>query len=392
MNNERRYMRIWKLLYLIGHGYIERKFKFIHDKLAPGGACLVVSNHVTNWDPMLVALSFPDNNLHFVASEHLFRMGWISKLICYLVAPIARRKGSSGLDTAMNSLRTIKAGGSVCLFAEGECTWDGCSAGIVSSTGTLARASGAPLVTYRLEGGYFSMPRWGDGRVRRGGMRGHVVNVYSPEQLRKMKPDEITAAINRDIYEDAWARQRAHMAPYPGKNLAEGIESALFMCPACERVGTLTGEGDRVKCTCGLDVALNKYGFFEPAQPFETICEWDRWQLKQLAAGNFGHGDELFSDDGVVISEVRADHTMAQLPGRRISLRDAVMTVGDMLFGLDTVSDMAVVRTNRLIFTHGDRYYEVKAGRKACLRKYFAAWKSRRERADADGGARRNAQ
>ena len=145
MNNERRYIRIWKLLYLIGHGYIERKFKFNHDKASPGRACLVVSNHVTNWDPMLVALSFPDANLHFVASEHLFRMGWISKLICFLVAPIARRKGSSGLDTAMNSLRTLKAGGSVCLFAEGECSWDGCSANIVSSTGTLARASGAPL-------------------------------------------------------------------------------------------------------------------------------------------------------------------------------------------------------------------------------------------------------
>lgn len=385
-------MRIWKLLYLIGHGYIERKFKFTHDKAAPGGACLVVSNHVTNWDPMLVALSFPDNNLHFVASEHLFRMGWISKLICFLVAPIARRKGSSGLDAAMNSLRTIKAGGSVCLFAEGECTWDGCSADIISSTGTLARASGAPLVTYRLEGGYLSMPRWGDGRVRRGGMRGHVVNIYSPEQLRKMKPDEITAAINRDIYEDAWARQRADMAPYHGKNLAGGIERALFICPVCGRVGTLAGEDNRVKCSCGLDVVLNEYGFFEPAQPFETIREWDLWQLKQLAEGNFSHGGEMFSDDGVIISEVRADHTMTRLPGGRISLKDAVMAVGDMLFNLDTVSDMAVVRTNRLIFTHGDRYYEVKARNRACLRKYFAAWKSHRERAEADSGSQRDAQ
>ena len=389
MNKERRYMRIWKLLYLIGHGYIERKFKFTHDKASTGGACLVVSNHVTNWDPMLVALSFPDNNLHFVASEHLFRMGWISKLICFLVAPIARRKGSTGLDTAMSSLRTLKAGGSVCLFAEGECTWDGCSANIVSSTGTLARASGAPLVTYRLEGGYFSMPRWGDGMVRRGGMRGHVVNIYSPEQLRGMKPDEITAAINRDIYEDAWARQRSDMTPYPGRNLAVGIEGALFMCPACRRVGTLAGEGDQVKCSCGLNMSLNEYGFFEPAQPFETICEWDRWQLKQLADGNFEHAGELFSDDGVEFSEVRAAHCITRLPGGLISLRDAVMAVGDMAFELDAVSDMAVVRTNRLMFTHGDRYYEVKASGRTCIRKYYAAWKSRRERAETSGSAQR---
>lgn len=86
---------------------------------------------------------------------------------------------------------------------------------------------------------------------------------------------------------------------------------------------------------------------------------------------------------------MRADHSVARLPGGRISLRDAVMAVGDMAFELDAVSDMAVVRTNRLMFTYGDRYYEVKASGRMCIRKYYAAWKSRRERAETSGSAQR---
>ena len=76
-----------------------------------------------------------------------------------------------------------------------------------SNTGKLVRNSGATLVTYRLEGNYLSAPRWGKG-TRRGKINARLVGVYPPEELKKMKPDEITALINKDIFEDAWERQK----------------------------------------------------------------------------------------------------------------------------------------------------------------------------------------
>lgn len=373
IKRERHYLRMWKLLYFIGHRFLVIRFKFKHDRIYPGKSCLVVSNHVTNWDPMLLAMSFPRNNLHFVASEHLFRLP-AAKLINYLASLIARRKGSSGLDTAMSCLRKIRAGGSVCIFAEGECTWDGRSIDIFASTGTLAKICGAPLVTYRLEGGYFSLPRWSNG-LRRGKMRGHMVNIYQPEQLRNMKPEEINELINRDIYEDAWERQRTEMIPYRSKKRAECIDGALFLCPSCRRVGTIKGQGCRVTCECGLDIGINEYGFFEPAQPFETIRDWDKWQHEALAKGDFVYGEEVFADEGVILAEVKDDHSMDQLAEGRLSLRGREMIIGNYIFPLHEILDLAVVRTNRLIFTFRDKYYELRQGDPAHLRKYFSAWR-----------------
>ena len=43
-----------------------------------------------------------------------------------------------------------------------------------------------------------------------------------------MKPDEVTAIINRDLDEDAWARQKEEKIAFKGKNLAE-----IFIVSSC---------------------------------------------------------------------------------------------------------------------------------------------------------------
>lgn len=373
MRSEKFYLRIWKTLYFVGHRFLVTKFNFSHDKVTEQGPFIVVSNHVTNWDPLLVAMSFPKNNLHYVASEHLFRMGFVSKLINFLVAPISRRKGTSGLDTAMNSLRTLRAGGSVCIFGEGECTWDGRSVDIVASTGTLARASGAKLVTYRLEGGYFTFPRWGL-EQRRGKMRGHVVNIYEPEQLKAMRPDAITAMINKDIYEDAQARQDVEKVRYRGKKRAENLETVLFMCPKCKKIGMLKSSGSHFGCECGLSMEFTEYGRFEPASPFGTIGEWDAWQHEMLRSGEYAHGEDSFADDGVALNEVSDDHDVNEVYRGKLTLKQGALHIGEYVFELRNIPNMAIVRTNRLFFDYDGKYYELRAFEPRCLRKYRSAW------------------
>lgn len=74
-------------------------------------------------------------------------------------------------------------------------------------------------MTYRFEGAFLTAPRWGKG-VRKGRMRGHIVNIYTPEQLKDMSPEEITEAINRDIYEDAWSRQKQEPTVFRTRRMA----------------------------------------------------------------------------------------------------------------------------------------------------------------------------
>jgi hypothetical protein len=70
-------------------------------------------------------------------------------------------------------------------------------------------------------------------------MRGYVVNVYSPEQLKTMSPEEVNQRIREDIMEDAFDRQLTMPYRYKGKDLAKGLEHALYFCPKCGKTGTL---------------------------------------------------------------------------------------------------------------------------------------------------------
>ena len=73
-------LRIWRFLYWLARPFLMRRFAYTPERFAGEGPCLIVANHVTTWDPLLLALSFPDNPIRFVASEHIFRHGWVSRL------------------------------------------------------------------------------------------------------------------------------------------------------------------------------------------------------------------------------------------------------------------------------------------------------------------------
>ena len=372
-----RHQIVWKTLRSLIKWPIRLLFSFSFETHELEHPALVVSNHVTNYDPLLVAMSFPKDMLYFVASEHLFRLGWVSKVISYLVAPIARRKGSKGFDAAMTCLRKIRAGHSVALFAEGETTWDGVTQEIYPATTMLAKASGGALVTYRIEGGYLTAPRWGKG-IRRGKMRGYVVNVYPPEQLKGMKDDEIRALIDRDIHENTWEMQKATPVAYRSKNAAERLEVTLCLCPKCNRIGTLHSHGDKLTCECGMEVCYNEYGLLEPAQPFKTVREWNLWQQEQLVNRNFEHDEKLFSDADLTLYEILEGHKIRPVEAGELSVDAEALSIGQLRFAHADISDLALVTTRKLLFTSSDRYYELRAKEPLCLRKYLTIWQTAR--------------
>ena len=95
MDDYARHGKIWKILYALCHRWICRKFALEHQDLDIEGPVLLVPVHTCAWDPLLVAMSLPRKQVYYVASEHLFRLGPVSRLLNWLVAPIPRRKASS---------------------------------------------------------------------------------------------------------------------------------------------------------------------------------------------------------------------------------------------------------------------------------------------------------
>ena len=375
MDPYRRHVWIYRFLSVLVRPVLRAKFNLSGEKLQADGPFLLVSNHVTGWDPLLVGVCLGGRQAYFVASEHIFRLGLLTKVLHWLLAPIPRRKASTGMDTVKACLRHLHAGHSVCLFAEGEQCWDGRTGPIFPATGKLAKSSGAALVTFRLEGSYLSLPRWGK-HICRGAVHGHPVGVYSPKELKKLSPQEINALIERDIAEDAWERQRQRPVRYRGKRRAEGMERALYACPGCRRIGTLRTDRDRVFCPCGFERRYTEYGFFEPMEPFETLTDWDLWQRELLRARDFAHeGDLLFQDEGLELKRVQSDHREELLAlGTLRQFEDRLECEGQR-FPLPEIRSMAMVQTHLLLFSSGGNYYQLRSSTGVNLRKYLEIWK-----------------
>ncbi|MBQ6622740.1 MAG: 1-acyl-sn-glycerol-3-phosphate acyltransferase [Mogibacterium sp.] len=387
----RRHRRFYRILTVLLGGWVRRKFNYTCEDFDPNsieGPMIIIPNHSCAWDPLLMGVAMRRRQMYFVASEHLLRMRFIGPLVRFLAAPIPRRKARPGTQAVMSCLRHLKAGHSICLFAEGEQTWDGLSGTVFPGSGKLARQSGATLVTYRLEGAYLSLPRWGKG-VRRGKVYGHPVGIYPPEVLKGMKPDEIQEAINRDLGFDTWAwqsKQPGGPVRYRLKGnrwgAAQFLDKALFCCPACGQIGTLTAGGDEIRCSCGFRTRYTETGFFEPGEPFRTVAEWDaygRQEIGRLLDRTMPEPErrELFADPAAELSLVEDGHTDRVIATGRLALTagdgTAVLHIGDRAFDLRKVSLMAPILSDRLMFSEGKEYYQLKT-KDINLRKYDLAW------------------
>ena len=333
--------------------FFKKRLGYTYDSLKDiDGPYLLLCNHVTDYDPIMVGMA-AHNQIYFVAGENVLQKGFVSKLLRRAFDPIIHYKGRQGAQSAANILRTLRDGHSVMLFPEGNRTFDGVTMDIPEVTGKLARRCGARVITYRLEGGYYMQPRWGT-TLRHGRIRGRLVHVYEPDDMKAMTDHEMLEAIVRDLHENAYERQ-ADAAPdtvYTGKHLAYGLESTVFACPYCHQMGGLHSDDDCLYCDCGRKLNYNERGQLTDEQGVaHSIRELNLLQKKLLASAS-----EISFSDTVVLCHVdEIEHVIdRQSPGRLAveGFEYATFTPdgsSEIRIPLDDVSGVAIFSRNKLI-------------------------------------------
>lgn len=123
---------------------------------AAGGG-LVLSNHQSNLDPIIVGL-VPERRLNYVARQTLFRFAPLRWLLFSLDGIPIDREGT-GLGGLKETLRRLKHGELVLLFPEGTRTSDGEVQAIKPGFCALARRTGVPLIPVALDGAFDAWPR-----------------------------------------------------------------------------------------------------------------------------------------------------------------------------------------------------------------------------------------
>ena len=341
---------------------ILRKYGFTTERISKKDEpYIVVANHLTEVDMLMLGGAFAEH-MYFVAGEHLLRTKAGPK-IKWAQDPIFTYKGAPSIDTMREVIRKIRAGHNVMIFPEGSRSFNGETVKLDSGIAKLVKTAGCALATYHIEGGYFVAPRWAY-TTRTGPMKGHIVNIYSSEEVRSMSKEELTDCINRDIYENAYETQRRNMYTYKGERLAEGLENYLVRCSCCGAFDSMVTEDDRFRCTeCGQSGRYTPQGFLEgEGLRFDSVYGWGVWSENETCEyiKAFEGDGPVFTDTDTVLYEVLSDHSRVDLASGEVKgYTDRLETGGDT-FRFEDINGMDMLYFGKtLVFSYKKRHIAI---------------------------------
>jgi len=378
MEERKRHKLLWSMARPLCIGITKLVFNYESEVYRESGPYLVMANHNAELDPMLLACAFPEP-LYFVASEHIMRKGAVSDFLRWSTRIIPRQKGGNASATVRAIVRNLGEGNNVCIFPEGNRSWDGVTMPIVPSTGKMARMAGAKLITYRTEGIYLSNPRWSGGSLRRGKSCGKIVGVYEPAYLKSLTAGAVQELIETDLHEDAYARQKEVRTKFHGRKLAEHLETMLFMCPNCKSEGTMKSEGNYFYCEkCGARHRYTPEGYFAGTDViFDTVPDWSLWQNERikekcLAASE----DPIFTDTDMHLYTVQTGDSARFISAGTLKLyRDRLELPSGTKILLKDLRGMSVMGAKTLFFSDTSANYMIDSTKIRCVLKYLSACK-----------------
>lgn len=312
---------LWPYMKLVWHvNYKKKGFK------RPKGPFIVVGNHVTFFDFISVALALYPRRINFVAAEYFFKGSLASILRFMGVIPKLQFVPDIGSIKAM--IGAVKQGRALGLFPEGQvATYAHSDDFTPSGIGKLLKNLGVPVVLCKTEGASVVKPKWAR-KKRRCPLSFTVSNLLSADEIAAASAaqlDEILAAAL--FYDDSAYSLSAPLFP-KGKARAEGLDSALYLCPRCGALYTYRSEGDRFFCTaCGNEGTLDEHGLPIPKGPedkiFPTLYDWHLFQKEYMK-------NEVAKDGFQMHSACEIHFPDAVLRGEASVTRDGiVLSAGD---------------------------------------------------------------
>jgi len=284
--------------------YLKKQFSYTFEKCDIKPPYLVLANHTTDYDAFFIAKSFK-NHLYFVMSDHVSSIKVAGKLVRHLVSPIPITKSTNDPTTVRNIISVIKQGAPVALFPEGNKSFSGEMSEMKPSIAKLAKTLKVPVVIYNIEGGYFCSPRWTKNK-RKGHVHGAVKCIISPEEIKTLSDEELFSKIETNLRVNAYEVQEKEKQVFKGKNLAQNIETLLYICPKCHSISSLHGKGDTFSCDkCDFSSTYDEYGYLHNPY-FTRLDEFDKWQksfVLDMDYSKFSENDVITEDGGFLIKQ-----------------------------------------------------------------------------------------
>jgi 1-acyl-sn-glycerol-3-phosphate acyltransferase len=251
--NRRQYVFRWIMWNVFSHGFINvllkrtyQTFKTPESDKFPAPPFIVVCNHGTFFDPWLIG-GFCHAPFAFMANDDGFRKKGISLWYLRSIGAFPKKKGASDYKAMKYTMDLLRNNYPVCIFPEGQTTWDGETQLIYRGIEKIIKKLKVPLVTVRFQGNFLTKPWWA--HFKRSGPISVNIKTIDCATIETLSTDQIFDRIRGDIYQNELKDPQILNASYKGKNLALGLERFVWICMFCGKEDTLVTSGNDLSCT-----------------------------------------------------------------------------------------------------------------------------------------------
>lgn len=256
------------------------------------GPVILIGNHPSYLDPAIMARALLPRKIRFVTSRDFFRTR-ITRFLLNRVGAIPKMQFRTDTQAIKSILRTIRGGGAVAIYPEGQRSPDGCLQPIDASIAKLIKKAACPVVLVLEQGAYMAWPRWSNG-LRPGRIHVQISCLFTEAKIRQLTAESIQRRIIQAMEYNEMSVQKQVRARYRTRSPALGLDRICHQCPACGRELAMRSGRKKIACRfCGNQGQVGLTGLIEPClapglkktgefRVWGDVAAWHRWQVARL--------------------------------------------------------------------------------------------------------------
>lgn len=286
----------------------------VKDKLTDcKGPAFIVWNHQSRRDHAMLVMAAWPRRINFLAEYASFFRSHL--WLVFKFNNVIPKKVLSNDLPSMRAVRDlIKQNGVVAFAPEGFASVFGDNQPVIPGTGRFLQVFGIPVYSVALQGGYLSTSKV-TAEDRPGKFCARQRLLFSPEDLKRMTPQQIEDALNNEFHHDDFKWNKEHHYRYISKEgICTDLSDLCYRCPRCGTEFKMKAGKDYIECThCGNKATMDEYYEFHKASEDcvipESPTEWTHLERQAIIDEIRKDPDYSFSVR-VKLGDIPKDHLL----------------------------------------------------------------------------------
>lgn len=241
------------------------------------GPYLMLCNHPSRPDFIYSLMSVYPTRVNVVAARYYFYNKTLSPLLKKL-GVIPKNLFNPDIETIKSIMNVIKNDGIVLMMPEGRLSASGELEKMPEGVEKLIKKLNVPVVAINVKGAHLTGAKWMKKR-RKGKIVIDSKVILTKEEIINNNENYIHNKVKENISYNDYSWNEKEKIEYKGKDMLDGIENLLYICPHCHKEFSLSSNKNTITCNnCNKTYEMDNYYTFKNEKEIKNINDWFNYQ------------------------------------------------------------------------------------------------------------------